>query len=205
VRCGCRRCGGRPPRGILTATLVALGLLHQRPFASLRPSPRRCTARNAQRDATVKLDVTGAVLVTGGLASVIYGVVTPRAGPRLDVVVTIEWIIGGLVALVASSIGSPTSRRTRWCRFASSSHVHSRRPTSSCSWWRCLLCDVVLPDLLLPIHLEVRPSQNRVRVSAHGGAIIVGAQISSRLLVKTGVRPLLLVGHLGDPRFLWIR
>ena len=52
------------------------------------------------RDAAVKLDVTGAVLVTGSLASIIYGVVNTTT-KGWGSTTTLSWFIGGGIGLVA--------------------------------------------------------------------------------------------------------
>ena len=138
------------------------------------------------RDAAVKLDVTGAVLVTASLAAVIYGVVN-----------TTDW--GWTLALdplVAPRrrgrtgrlplLGGAASPRIRWCPSASSARARSRSANvvmllvggAFFAMWYFL-------TFYFQNILGLRRGASRASPSCRWpSAIIAGAQISSRLLVK---------------------
>ena len=101
------------PFGIVAGTVAAMYLREMR-----------------NRGATTKLDVTGSVLVTGGLASAIYAVVNTTTH-SLDLVARRS---GGSSwdsrCWRRSSSGRRRSRRTRSCPSRSSSLVRSPPPTS---------------------------------------------------------------------------
>jgi EmrB/QacA subfamily drug resistance transporter len=159
------------------------------------------------RDATVKLDVTGAVLVTGGLASVIYGVVnTTSPGHGWTSSSTIEWIIGGLVALVGFLYWESNVASHPLVPF----RIFKSRSLSTANVVMFLVGGAFFAmwyflTFYFQFILKYDPVKTGFAFLPMAVAIIVGAQISSRLLVKTGVRPLLLVGAtLATLGFLWI-
>jgi len=63
------------------------------------------------KDATAKLDITGAVLVTGGLAAVIYAVVNTTTHSWTSSF-TLQWLLGGLVLIAAFFFWKPRSPLT---------------------------------------------------------------------------------------------
>jgi predicted MFS family arabinose efflux permease len=147
------------------------------------------------------------VLVTGGLAAVIYGVVnTTSPGHGWTSSSTLEWIIGGLLALVAflfweSNIASHplVPFRIFKSRSLSTANVVMFLVGGSFfAMWYFL-------TFYFQFILKYDPVKTGFAFLPMAVAIIAGAQISSRLLMKTGVRPLLLVGAtFATLGFLWI-
>ena len=148
------------------------------------------------RDATVKLDVTGAVLVTGGAR---VGHLRRREyhdrrgwGPRSRC----RWFLGGAIALVASSSsGSPTWPRTRSVPF----RIFRSRALSTANVVMFLVGGAFFAmwyflTYYFQFILQYGPVKAGFAFLPMAIAIIAGAQISSRLMSKTGVRPILLVG-----------
>jgi EmrB/QacA subfamily drug resistance transporter len=159
------------------------------------------------RDAKVKLDVTGAILVTGGLASLIYGVVnTTTPGHGWTATSTLEWFIGGAVALVAflfweSNVASHPLVPFRIFRSRSLSAANSVMflvgGTFFAMWY--------FLTFYFQFILKYDPVRTGFAFLPMAVAIVIGAQLSSRLLVRTGVRPLLFTGSaLGTLGFLGI-
>ena len=157
------------------------------------------------QDALVKLDVTGAVLVTGSLATLIYGVVnTTHWGWTSHH--TLSWFIGGAMGLVGfvfweSKVASHPLVPFRVFRIRSLSVANGVMLLVGgaffAMWYfltfyfqRILGYDAVKTGFaFLPMALS----------------IIAGAQLSSRVLVRTGVRPLLVVGaSLATLGFFWM-
>jgi MFS family permease len=91
------------------------------------------------KDATSKLDVTGAVFVTGGLASVIYAVVNTTTHSWTSSF-TLEWLIAGLALISVFFFGRLAWPRIRSCPFASFARDHCRRPTGS--WCSSVVCSL---------------------------------------------------------------
>ncbi len=157
------------------------------------------------RDATVQLDVTGAVLVTGGLTALIYGVVNTTTSSWTSPS-TVAWLIVAAVVL--------TSFLFWEARVASHPLVPFRifrsRPLSVANVVMLLAGGAFFAMwYFLTYYFQNILGYGAVRAGfaflPMALAIIAGAQLSSRLLVKTGVRPLLLVGSaFATLGFLWL-
>lgn len=157
------------------------------------------------REAAVKLDVTGAVLVTGSLASLIYGVVnSPTKGWTSST--TLEWFIGGAIGLVAflfweSSVASHPLMPFRIFRSRTLSTANAIMflvGGAFFAMWYFL-------TFYFQHILGYGPVKAGFAFLPMAISIILGAQISSRIISRTGVRPLLLVGAtLGTLGFLWL-
>jgi EmrB/QacA subfamily drug resistance transporter len=146
------------------------------------------------RDATVKLDVTGSVLVTGGLASVIYAVVNTTTHSWTSST-TLSWLIGGLALLVAFLFweGRVASHPLMPFRFFRS------RPLSTANIIMFLVGGAFFAMWYFLTYyfqgvLKYGPVKAGFAFLPMAIGIIAGAQISSRLIAKVGVRPLLQVG-----------
>jgi EmrB/QacA subfamily drug resistance transporter len=159
------------------------------------------------RDAEVKLDVTGAVLVTGSLASLIYGVVnttTPHHG--WTATSTLEWFIGGAIGLVAFLFWEGNVASHPLVPF----RIFKSRALSTANVIMFLVGGTFFAmwyflTFYFQNILHYDPVKTGFAFLPMAVAIIVGAQISSRLLTKTGVRPLLLVGStFATLGFIWI-
>jgi EmrB/QacA subfamily drug resistance transporter len=176
------------PFGIIAAIVAALYLRELR-----------------NRDATVKLDVTGAVLITSSLASIIYGVVnTPTEG--WGSTTTLSWIIGGAVALVAFLFWESNVASHPLVPF----RIFKSRALSSANIVMFLVGGAFFAmwyflTFYFQYILGYDPVRAGVAFLPMAIGIILGAQISSRLLVKTGARPILLAGGaIATLGFLWI-
>ncbi len=157
------------------------------------------------RDATIKLDVTGSVLVTGGLASAIYAVVNTTTHAWTSPA-TLEWLFLGL-ALLASFI---------FWEAKVASHplvpfkIFKSRPLTTANLMMFLIGGAFFAmwyflTYYFQFVLGYGPVKAGFAFFPMAVAIIIGAQLSSRLLTRTGVRPLLQVGAvLATLGFLWI-
>ena len=146
------------------------------------------------QEATVKLDVTGAVLVTGALASLIYGVVnTTTQGWTSST--TLEWLIGGAGAMVAFL----------WWESRVASHplvpfriFRSRSLTTANLMMFLVGAAFFAMWYFLTFYFQFILGYGPVKAGfaflPMALGIIAGAQLSSRLLARTGARTLLLVG-----------
>jgi EmrB/QacA subfamily drug resistance transporter len=157
------------------------------------------------KDALVKLDVVGAALVTASLAAIIYAVVeSPKVGWTSNT--TIAWLCGGLAGLVAF-VG--------WELKVASHPLVPFRIFKSRS---ILGADLVMLCVggaffamwyFLTYYFQFVHGYSAVRAGfaflPMALGIITGAQISSRIVAKTGVRPILFVGTLmATLGFLWM-
>ena len=157
------------------------------------------------RDATVKLDVTGAVLVTTSLASIIYGVVntTTKGWGSTS---TLSWIIGGAIALVAFLFWESNVASHPLVPF----RIFKSRALSTANIVMFLVGGAFFAmwyflTFYFQYILHYGPVKTGFAFLPMALGIIAGAQISSRLLAKTGARPILLVGaSMGTLGFLWI-
>ena len=176
------------PFGIVTAIVATMYLREMR-----------------NRDAAVKLDVAGAVLVTGSLASIIYGVVntTTRGWGSTS---TLSWFLGGAIGLVTflfweSSVASHPLVPFR---------IFKSRSLSSANVVMFLVGGTFFAmwyflTFYFQYILHYGPVKAGFAFLPMAIGIITGAQISSRLLVKTGARPILLVGAaIASLGFVWI-
>ncbi len=157
------------------------------------------------KDATSKLDVTGAVFVTGGLASVIYAVVN-TTNHSWTSSFTLEWLIVGVALLsifffwearVASHPLVPF-RIFRSRSLSTANAVMVLVGGTFFAMWYFLTYYFQLVLGYGPVHAGLVFVPTAI-------AIILGAQISSRLIARAGVRPLLQVGAtLATLGFFWL-
>ena len=141
------------------------------------------------KDATAKLDVTGAVLVTGGLASVIYAVVNTTTHAWTSST-TIDWLLGGAVLLVAflfweAKVASHPSMPFR---------IFRSRSLSTANGVMMLVGGVFFAmwyflTFYFQYVLGYGPVKTGFAFFPMAVGIIVGAQLSSRLIARAGVRP----------------
>jgi len=157
------------------------------------------------RDAAVKLDVTGAVLVTGSLATLIYGVVnTTTQGWTSNT--TITWFLSGGVGLVAFLFWESKVASHPLVPF----RIFKSRSLTVANLVMLLVGGAFFAMwYFLTFYYQYVLGYDAVKTGfaflPMAIAIIAGAQISSRLLAKTGVRPLLFTGaSLATLGFLWI-
>ena len=176
------------PVGVFAATLALLFLQEMR-----------------NRDAAVKLDVTGAVLVTGSLASLIYGTVnTTKAGWGASS--TLSWFLAGAAAMVAFLFWELKVASHPLVPF----RIFRSRSLSTANIVMLLVGGAFFAMwYFLTFYFQYILRYDAVRTGfaflPMALAIIAGAQLSSRILTKTGVRPLLLTGtSLATLGFLWI-
>ena len=167
------------PIGV-AATVAALAYL---------PESKHFTAETAP-----KLDILGAVLVTAGLASLIYAIVGTNEHPWGSAQ-TLSVLAGSLILLgafalvefrVATTPLVPFGLfRSRWVSGANV--VMLMVGAAFFSMWYFL-------SLYLQNVLGYGPLRAGMAFLPMAVAIIIGAQVSSRLLNRTGARPLLLTG-----------
>lgn len=157
------------------------------------------------KDATVKLDVTGSVLVTGGLASLIYGVVHTTTSSWTSQS-TIDWLFGGVILLVSFIFWEAKVASHPLVPF----RIFRSRSLSTANGVMFLVGGAFFAmwyflTFYFQHVLRYGPIKAGFAFLPMAIAIIIGAQISSRLIVKTGVRPLLQIGAtLATLGFLWI-
>jgi EmrB/QacA subfamily drug resistance transporter len=157
------------------------------------------------RDATAKLDVTGSVLVTGGLASVIYAVVNTTTHSWTSST-TLGWLIGGLALLVAFLFWEGRVASHPLMPF----RIFKSRTLSTANIIMFLVGGTFFAMWYFLTYyfqgvLGYGPVKAGFAFLPMAIGIIAGAQISSRLIAKVGVRPLLQVGAtLATLGFLWI-
>jgi EmrB/QacA subfamily drug resistance transporter len=157
------------------------------------------------RDATSKLDVTGSVLVTAGLASVIYGVVNTTTHAWASAT-TIGWLLGGGCLLLGFLFWE--------ARVASHPLVPFRmfksRSLSTANIIMFLIGGTFFAMWYFLTYyfqyvLKYGPVKAGFAFFPMALGIIIGAQISSRLISRVGVRPLLQVGaSLATIGFIWL-
>ncbi len=157
------------------------------------------------RDAAVKLDVTGAVLVTASLAAVIYAIVRTTDwgwGSRS----TLSWLLGGAVGLVAFLFWEANVASHPLVPF----RIFRSRSLSTANVTMLLVGGAFFAMwYFLTFYFQNILGYDAVRAGfaflPMALSIIAGAQISSRLIVRIGVRPMLIVGSsMATLGFLWI-
>jgi EmrB/QacA subfamily drug resistance transporter len=159
--------------------------------------------RNAS--ATSKLDVTGSVLVTGGLASVIYAVVNTTTHSWTSTF-TLSWLLVGLALLAAFIFWEAKAASHPLVPFK----IFKSRSLTTANIMMFLIGGTFFAMWYFLTYyfqgvLGYGPVKAGFAFFPMALAIILGAQISSRLLSRTGVRPLLQVGAiLATLGFLWI-
>lgn len=176
------------PFGIIAVTVASMYLQEKR-----------------NKDATAKLDITGALLVTGGLTALIYGIVSTT---------TDAWSSSTVVSSLLIAAAALSSFIFWEARVASHPLVPFRifksRPLTVANLVMVLIGGAFFAMwFFLTYYFQEILGYGPVRAGFSflpmAVAIIIGSQISSRLLVKTGVRPLLLVGSaLATIGFYWI-
>jgi EmrB/QacA subfamily drug resistance transporter len=159
----------------------------------------------ARRPSGKRMDVAGALTATAGLATLIYGVVNTDTHP---------WGSGrtlGTLGLAAILLGLFVVIERRWATspLVPFSVFRSRALTGAnlvmlligaafFSMWYFL-------SLFMQDVLGYDPLRAGLSFLPMGLAIIVGSQISARVLPRTGVRPLLLVGTaITGAGFAWL-
>jgi EmrB/QacA subfamily drug resistance transporter len=157
------------------------------------------------RGAAVKLDITGAVLVTGSLASLIYGVVnTTIHGWGSSS--TLRWFFLGAAAMIGFLFWEQKVASHPLVPF----RIFRSRTLSVANTVMFLVGGAFFAMwYFLTFYFQNILGYDPVRTGfaflPMALAIIIGAQLSSRILTKTGVKPLLLVGaSLATVGFLWI-
>jgi EmrB/QacA subfamily drug resistance transporter len=157
------------------------------------------------KDATSKLDVTGAVFVTGGLASVIYAVVN-TTNHRWTSTFTLEWLIAGLVLLSIFFFWEARVASHPLVPF----RIFRSRSLSTANGVMVLVGGVFFAmwyflTYYFQLVLGFGPVKAGLAFVPTAIAIILGAQISSRLIARAGVRPLLQIGAtLATLGFFWL-
>ncbi|HEY5111356.1 MAG TPA: MFS transporter [Acidimicrobiales bacterium] len=157
------------------------------------------------RDATAKLDVTGSILVTGGLASVIYAVVNTTTHSWTSST-TLSWLIGGLALLVSFLFWEGRVASHPLMPF----RIFKSRPLSAANAIMFLVGGAFFAmwyflTYYFQFVLRYGPVKAGFAFLPMAIGIIAGAQISSRLIAKVGARPLLQVGStLATLGFLWL-
>ncbi len=157
------------------------------------------------RDATSKLDVTGSVLVTAGLASIIYGVVNTTTHAWTSST-TIGWLVGGAIVLVAFSFWEAKVASHPLVPF----RMFRSRSLSTANIIMFLIGGTFFAMWYFLTYyfqyvLKYGPVKAGVAFFPMAIGIILGAQISSRLIARVGVRPLLQIGAtLATIGFVWL-
>ena len=157
------------------------------------------------REATVKLDVTGAVLVTAALASIVYAVVKATDwgwGSQS----TISWFFGGAAGMILFLFWESKVASHPLVPF----RIFKSRSLTSANLMMLFIGGVFFAMwYFLTFYFQNILGYDAVRAGfaflPMALAIIAGAQISSRILWRTGVRPLLMVGAtLAILGFVWM-
>jgi EmrB/QacA subfamily drug resistance transporter len=157
------------------------------------------------KDATAKLDITGAVLVTGGLASVIYAVVNTTTHSWTSSF-TLQWLLGGLVLIAAFFFWEAKVASHPLVPF----RIFRSRPLSAANGIMILVGGVFFAMWYFLTYyfqyvLGYGPVKAGLAFVPTAIAIIIGAQVSSRLINRAGVRPILQVGAtLATLGFFWL-
>ena len=176
------------PLGVVAAVVAAMYLREMR-----------------NRDGAVKLDVTGAVLVTASLAALIYGVVNTTTEGWTSSTTT-SWFIGGAIGLVAFLFWESKVASHPLVPF----RIFKSRSLSVANLVMLLVGGAFFAMwYFLTFYYQNILGYDAVKTGfaflPMAIAIIVGAQISSRILTKTGARPLMFVGAtFATGGFLWI-
>ena len=157
------------------------------------------------QDATFKLDITGAFLVTGGLTALIYGVVNTTTSSWTSTS-TVSWLLGSAVLLISFIFWEARVASHPLVPF----RIFRSRPLTIANIVMVLAGGAFFAMwYFLTYYFQNILGYGAVRAGfaflPMAVGIIAGAQISSRLLVKVGVRPLLLVGaSFATIGFFWL-
>jgi EmrB/QacA subfamily drug resistance transporter len=157
------------------------------------------------QDALQKLDVTGAVLVTGSLASIIYGVVHSTSVGWTSSS-TISWLVGGAFGLMLFIAWESRVASHPLVPF----RIFKSRSLTTANLVMFLVGGAFFAMwYFLTFYYQSILGYDAVKTGfaflPMALAIVAGAQISSRILPRVGARNLLGVGALlGTVGFLWI-
>jgi EmrB/QacA subfamily drug resistance transporter len=157
------------------------------------------------RGATTKLDVTGSVLVTGGLASAIYAIVNTTTHSWTSST-TLGWLFLGVVLLATFIFWEAKVASHPLVPFK----IFRSRPLTTANLMMFLIGGAFFAMWYFLTYyfqgvLGYGPVKAGFAFFPMAVAIIIGAQISSRLISRAGVRPLLQIGAvLATVGFLWI-
>ena len=146
------------------------------------------------QDATQKLDITGAFLVTGGLTAFIYAVVNTTTH-SWGSSTTLSWLAAAAIGLVGFVFWEAKVASHPLVAF----RIFHSRPLTVANIVMLLAGGAFFSMWFFLTYyfqeiLGYGPVKAGFAFLPMAVAIIIGSQVSSRLLVKTGVRPLLLVG-----------
>jgi len=146
------------------------------------------------QDSAFKLDVTGAILVTGGLTALIYGVVNTTSSSWTSSS-TLSWLCASAVLLIGFILWEARVASHPLVPF----RIFQSRPLTIANIVMVLAGGAFFAMwYFLTYYFQNILGYDAVRAGfaflPMAVGIIIGAQLSSRLLVKVGVRPLLLVG-----------
>ena len=156
-------------------------------------------------NATQKLDITGATLITASLGSLIYGIVnTTTYGWTSST--TLSWIIAAVIGLIVFAF---------WEQKVASHPIMPFRLFKIPSLTSANIVMMLVGGAFfgmwyfLTFYLQGVLHYSALRAgfafAPMAMAIIIGAQISSRILQKTGIRPLLFVGTtMATLGFFWL-
>ncbi|MHB2028063.1 MAG: MFS transporter [Acidimicrobiales bacterium] len=176
------------PFGVI-ATVLALGYLREM----------------RSQESTMKLDLTGSVLVTGSLASLIYGVVnTTNSG--WGSASTLSWLAIGALAMLAFLYWESRVASNPLVPF----RIFHSRPLTTSNIVMFLIGGAFFAMwYFLTFYFQYDLNYDAVRTGfaflPMSILIIGGAQLSSRIIHRVGARPLLLVGTtLATVGFFWI-
>lgn len=184
--------------GILTHYLSWRWILFVNvPIGALVTVVALATLRESRRpDATRSLDVAGAVLVTTGLVALVYGIVSTDVHPWTSArtVVTLGLAVVLLVSFVLVEARVARAPLMPLRLFAS-------RSVSGANLVMLLLCAAFFAmwyflSLYLQTVLHFDSLKAGLAFLPQSVAVIVGAQLTARLLPRTGPRPLLIGGSL---------
>ena len=157
------------------------------------------------RDVVMKLDATGAALITASLGALIYGVVnTTTLGWTSSS--TLSWFVGGAAGLVGFLIWETQVASHPLVPF----RIFQSRGLSTANLVMFLIGGAFFAMwYFLTFYYQYILGYGAVKAGfaflPMSVAIIVGAQISSRLLARVHAKPLLIVGtSLGTVGFLWM-
>ena len=150
-----------------------------------------------------KLDVTGSVLITGGLASVIYAIVSSTEigwGAKA----TIQWFIIGGLALIAFLVWEAKAATNPLVPF----RIFKSRSLSVANIVMFLIGGVFFGFwYFLTFYFQAVLGYDAVKTGFSflpmAVGIIIGAQISSRSIHKLGVRPVVFAGAIVSTLGFW--
>ncbi len=157
------------------------------------------------QDASSKLDITGAFLITGGLTALIYGVVnTTTQGWGATSIH--EWFALAAVGIIGFVFWEAKVASQPLVAF----RIFHSRPLTVANLVMLLAGGAFFSMwFFLTYYFQVILGYGAVRAGFSflpmAVAIIIGSQVSAHLLGKTGVRPLLLIGSLlATVGFYWL-